>query len=259
MTRCSNSETLIHLNHYPSRRDRAAANAAWQRRCAAAALARLLALVAREGEARCAAVDLHRAAERLLRRGGHAARGGVSAEGGNAQPRRAGGDTAARCQVGVRAVACVRGGVRRGVRVNETEQRAEIQLDESGGRAIRWQPLASENALRALSIELSDKIVKRRPRSAPVGLVEEDNLVAAGRHRHLLLREHLDLVAHDVDASATREWMQRVAVSACTGCWRRRGQRRRQEGAEEDATKRGKAAVVPRTCHRRRLARAQLP
>ncbi len=47
--------------------------------------------------------------------------------------------------------------------------------------------------------------------AAPVCLVQDDDLVAAGRQCHLLLRKHLDLVAHHINAPAREEVKMKIA------------------------------------------------
>ena len=42
------------------------------------------------------------------------------------------------------------------------------------------------------------------PALPPVGLVQDDNFVAARWQRDPLLRKHLDFVAHDIDATVVR-------------------------------------------------------
>lgn len=53
----------------------------------------------------------------------------------------------------------------------------------------------------------------RRCKHARVGLIEDDNLMTAGRKRDLLLRKLLDLVAYDID-SAVRGWGFRLVGNA---------------------------------------------
>lgn len=53
------------------------------------------------------------------------------------------------------------------------------------------------------------------PSCSPVRLVQDDDLVPPRRQRHLFLRKHLDLIAHDVDAAVVRrvELQHGVAVA----------------------------------------------